>query len=75
MTVEKDGELIVLEVYNEREQLQLTSLFSHVNGEKTLDSTIDNRLKDVVWVKGEALEIGHTHTLFLHNIKIQKQEK
>lgn len=75
MTVEKDGELIVLEVYNEREQLQLTSLFSHVNGEKTLDSTIDNRLKDVVWVKGKALEIGHTHTLFLHNIKIQKQEK
>ncbi|EOH88726.1 LPXTG-domain-containing protein cell wall anchor domain [Enterococcus villorum ATCC 700913] len=64
VTVEKDGELIVLEAYNEREQLQLTSLFSHVNGEKTLDPTIDNRLKDVVWVKGEALEIGHTYTVF-----------
>ncbi|MGN8982238.1 SpaA isopeptide-forming pilin-related protein [Enterococcus villorum] len=64
VTVEKDGELIVLEAYNEREQLQLTSLFSHVNGEKTLDPTIDNRLKDVVWVKGEALEIGHTYIVF-----------
>lgn len=31
---------------------------------KTLDPTVDNQLKDVVWVKGEAIEIGHTYTVF-----------
>lgn len=56
--------MIILEAYNEREQLQLTSLFTHINGEKTFDPTVDNDLKDVVWVKGEAIEIGHTYTVF-----------
>lgn len=64
VTVEQDGKLIILEAYNEREQLQLTSLFTHINGEKTFDPTVDNDLKDVVWVKGEAIEIGHTYTVF-----------
>ncbi|OQO71637.1 cell wall protein [Enterococcus villorum] len=64
VSVEKDGELIVLEAYNEREQLELTSLFTDISGEKILDPTNDNHLKDVVWVKGEALEIGHTYTVF-----------
>ncbi|WP_025476912.1 SpaA isopeptide-forming pilin-related protein [Enterococcus faecium] len=64
VTVENDGELIVLEAYNEREQLELTSLFTDVNGKKELDPTIDHRLRDIVWVKGEAIEIGHTYTVF-----------
>jgi len=64
VTVEKDGELLVLEAYNEREPLELTSLFTDIAGEKTLDPTVDNQLKDVVWVKGEAIEIGHTYTVF-----------
>ncbi|EQB4875333.1 SpaA isopeptide-forming pilin-related protein [Enterococcus hirae] len=64
VTVEKDGELLVLEAYNEREPLELTSLFTDSAGEKTLDPTVDNQLKDVVWVKGEAIEIGHTYTVF-----------
>ena len=64
VTVEKDGELLVLEAYNEREPLELTTLFTDIAGEKTLDPTVDNQLKDVVWVKGEAIEIGHTYTVF-----------
>ncbi|MGM0324105.1 hypothetical protein IGJ18_001612 [Enterococcus sp. AZ078] len=64
VTVEKDGELLVLEAYNEREPLELTSLFTDSAGEKILDPTVDNQLKDVVWVKGEAIEIGHTYTVF-----------
>lgn len=64
VTVEKDGELIVLEAFNEREQLELTSLFTDTDGKKELDPTIDHRLRDVVWVKGEAIEIGHTYTVF-----------
>ena len=64
VTVEKDGELLVLEAYNEREPLELTSLFSDIAGEKILDPTVYNQLKDVVWVKGEAIEIGHTYTVF-----------
>lgn len=64
VSVEKDGELIVLEAYNEREQLELTSLFTDISGEKILDPTIDNHLKDVVWVKGEVIEIGHTYIVF-----------
>ncbi|HGV8406907.1 LPXTG cell wall anchor domain-containing protein [Enterococcus faecium] len=64
VTVENDGELIVLEAYNEREQLELTSLFTDVNGKKELDPTIDHHLRDIVWVKGEAVEIGHTYTVF-----------
>lgn len=42
----------------------MTSLFTDIAGEKTLDPTVDNQLKDVVWVKGEAIEIGHTYTVF-----------
>ncbi|HFD6461660.1 TPA: SpaA isopeptide-forming pilin-related protein [Enterococcus faecium] len=64
VTVENDGELIVLEAFNEREQLELTSLFTDVDGKKELDPTIDHRLRDVVWIKGEAIEIGHTYTVF-----------
>lgn len=64
VTVENDGELIVLEAYNEREQLELTSLFTDVNGKKELDPTVDHRLKDTVWVKGAAIEVGHTYTVF-----------
>ncbi|HHJ5102671.1 TPA: SpaA isopeptide-forming pilin-related protein, partial [Enterococcus hirae] len=64
VTVEKDGELLVLEAYNEREALELTSLFTDIAGEKILDPTVDHQLKDVVWVKGEAIEIGHTYTVF-----------
>ncbi|HGH4038975.1 TPA: SpaA isopeptide-forming pilin-related protein [Enterococcus faecium] len=64
VTVENDGELIVLEAFNEREQLELTSLFTDTDGKKELDPTIDHRLRDVVWVKGEAIEIGHTYTVF-----------
>ncbi|EME8123190.1 LPXTG cell wall anchor domain-containing protein [Enterococcus faecium] len=64
VTVENDGELIVLEAFNEREQLELRSLFTDINGKKELDPTIDHRLRDVVWVKGEAIEIGHTYTVF-----------
>lgn len=64
VTVENDGELIVLEAYNEREDLVLTSLFTDGEGNKEIDPTIDNRLRDVVWVEGEAIEIGHTYTVF-----------
>lgn len=64
VTVEKDGELIVLEAFNERKQLELTSLFTDMDGKKELDPTIDHRLRDVVWVKGEAIEVGHTYTIF-----------
>ena len=39
VTVEKDGELIVLEAYNEREKLTLTSLFTAIDGSKELDPT------------------------------------
>ncbi|NTL25723.1 LPXTG cell wall anchor domain-containing protein [Enterococcus faecium] len=64
VTVEKDGELIVLEAFNEREQLELMSLFTDMDGKKELDPTVDHRLKDTVWVKGAAIEIGHTYTVF-----------
>lgn len=64
VTVENDGELIVLEAYNEREDLVLASLFTDSDGNKEIDPTIDNRLRDVVWVEGEAIEIGHTYTVF-----------
>ncbi|EGP5536874.1 SpaA isopeptide-forming pilin-related protein [Enterococcus faecium] len=64
VTVEKDGELIVLEAFNERKQLELMSLFTDVNGKKELDPTVDHRLKDTVWVKGAAIEVGHTYTVF-----------
>ncbi|WP_429975060.1 SpaA isopeptide-forming pilin-related protein [Enterococcus sp. DIV0840c] len=63
VTVENDGELIVLEVVNEREDLEITTLFATVDGEKIVDSTIDNRLEDKVWIKGDAIEIGHTYTI------------
>jgi len=63
VTVEKDGELIVLEAYNEREKLTLTSLFTAIDGSKELDPTKDNQLKDVVWIKGAAIEVGHTYTV------------
>lgn len=71
VTVENDGELIVLEAYNEREQLELTSLFTDMDGKKELDPTVDHRLKDTVWVKGAAIEVGHTYTVFTQykNIK------
>jgi len=64
VTVENDGELIVLEAYNEREDLVLASLFTDSDGNKEIDPTIDNLLRDVVWVEGEAIEIGHTYTVF-----------
>ncbi|EPH96779.1 LPXTG-motif protein cell wall anchor domain protein [Enterococcus faecalis 13-SD-W-01] len=64
VTVENDGELIVLEAYNEREDLVLTSLFTDSDGNKEVDPTIDNRLRDVVWIEGDAIEIGHTYTVF-----------
>ncbi|MFR0958393.1 MAG: SpaA isopeptide-forming pilin-related protein [Enterococcus sp.] len=64
VTVEKDGELIVLEAFYEREQLELMSLFTDMDGKKELDPTVDHRLKDTVWVKGAAIEIGHTYTVF-----------
>lgn len=64
VTVENDGELIVLEAFNEREQLELMSLFTDMDGKKELDPTVDHRLKDTVWVKGAAFEIGHTYTVF-----------
>lgn len=63
VTVENDGELIVLEVMNEREDLEITTLFATVDGEKIVDPTIDNRLEDKVWIKGDAIEIGHTYTI------------
>lgn len=63
VTVENDGELIVLEVVNEREDLEITTLFATVDGEKIVDPTIDNRLEDKVWIKGDAVEIGHTYTI------------
>ncbi|MDA9429870.1 putative collagen adhesin [Enterococcus mundtii 1A] len=63
VTVEKDGELIVLEAVNEREDLEITTLFATVDGEKIVDPTIDNRFEDKVWIKGDAIEIGHTYTI------------
>ncbi|MDY4307348.1 LPXTG cell wall anchor domain-containing protein [Enterococcus mundtii] len=42
----------------------LASLFTDSDGNKEIDPTIDNRLRDVVWVEGEAIEIGHTYTVF-----------
>ncbi|MHA6124294.1 SpaA isopeptide-forming pilin-related protein [Enterococcus mundtii] len=63
VTVEKDGELIVLEAVNEREDLEITTLFATVDGDKIVDPTIDNRLEDKVWLKGDAIEIGHTYTI------------
>jgi len=63
VTIEKDGELIVLEAYNEREKLALTSLFTAIDGSKELDPTKDNQLKDVVWIKGAAIEVGHVYTV------------
>lgn len=63
VTVEENGEWIVLEAYNEREQLEITTLFADVKGQKKVDPTIVNRLRDVVWIKGEAVEIGYTYTL------------
>ncbi|MEY8445504.1 SpaA isopeptide-forming pilin-related protein [Enterococcus ratti] len=61
--VENDGKLLMLEAYNEREMLDITTCFADVNGQKEIDPTIDHRLKDMVWVKGEAIEIGHTYTV------------
>ena len=55
--------MIVLEVVNEREDLEITTLFATVDGEKIVDPTIDNRLEDKVWIKGDAIEIGHTYTI------------
>ncbi|MEB5953054.1 SpaA isopeptide-forming pilin-related protein [Enterococcus innesii] len=63
VTVENDGELIVLEAVNEREDLEITTLFATVDGDKTIDPTVDNRLEDKVWIKGDAIEIGHTYTI------------
>ncbi|WP_153830645.1 SpaA isopeptide-forming pilin-related protein [Enterococcus mundtii] len=63
VTVEKDGELIVLEAVNEREDLEITTLFATVDGDKIVDPTVDNRLEDKVWIKGDAIEIGHTYTI------------
>ena len=63
VTVENDGELIVLEAVNEREDLEITTLFATVEGDKIVDPTIDNRLEDKVWIKGDAIEIGHTYTI------------
>lgn len=63
VTVENDGELIVLEAVNEREDLEITTLFATVDGEKIVDPTIDNRLEDKVWIKGDAIEIDHTYTI------------
>ncbi|MEC5317196.1 SpaA isopeptide-forming pilin-related protein [Enterococcus casseliflavus] len=63
VTVENDGELIVLEAVNEREDLEITTLFASVDGQKEIDPTVDNQLKDTVWVKGDAIEIGHTYTV------------
>lgn len=74
VTVEKDGELIVLEAYNEREKLALTSLFTSIDGSKALDPTKDNKLKDVVWVEGAAIEIGHTYTVVTQYRKVETGE-
>ena len=74
VTVEKDGELIVLEAYNEREKLALTSLFTSIDGTKELDPTKDNRLKDVVWVEGAAIEIGHVYTVVTQYRKVDTEE-
>lgn len=63
ITVEKDGEWIVLEAYNEREELVISSLFTDAYGKKEIDPTVTNRLKDMVWIKGEGLEIGHMYTV------------
>lgn len=63
VTVEKDGELIALEAVNEREDLEITTLFATVDGDKIVDPTVDNRLEDKVWIKGDAIEIGHTYTI------------
>lgn len=63
ITVEKDGEWIVLEAYNEREELVISSLFTDADGKKEIDPTVTNRLKDMIWIKGEGLEIGHAYTV------------
>lgn len=63
ITVEKDGEWIVLEAYNEREELVISSLFTDAYGKKEIDPTVTNRLKDMIWIKGEGLEIGHAYTV------------
>lgn len=63
ITVEKDGEWIVLEAYNEREKLGITSLFTDTNGRKEIDPTVTNRLKDKIWIKGKGIEIGHKYTV------------
>lgn len=63
VTVENDGKLIELEAYNEREDLEITTLFASVDGKKEINPTVDNQLKDTVWVKGDAIEIGHTYTV------------
>ncbi|MDY4307530.1 LPXTG cell wall anchor domain-containing protein [Enterococcus mundtii] len=55
--------MIVLEAYNEREKLALTSLFTAIDGSKELDPTKDNQLKDIVWIKGAAIEVGHVYTV------------
>ncbi|WP_260602725.1 SpaA isopeptide-forming pilin-related protein [Enterococcus durans] len=63
ITVEKDGEWIVLEAYNEREELVISSLFTDAYGKKEIYPTVTNRLKDMIWIKGEGLEIGHAYTV------------
>ncbi len=61
--VEKDGEWIILEAYNEPEKLVITSLFTDTNGKKEIDPTVTNHLKDVIWVTGKGIEVGHTYTV------------
>lgn len=41
----------------------ISSLFTDAYGKKEIDPTVTNRLKDMVWIKGEGLEIGHMYTV------------
>lgn len=73
ISVENNGETIIIEVENNRLDLEVETLFAETEtGAKVVDPTVDNKLTDYAWVKGG--KEGHEYFVVTQYINVETEE-
>lgn len=73
ISAENNGETIIIEVENNRLDLEIETLFAETEtGAKVVDPTVDNKLTDYAWVKGG--KEGHEYFVVTQYINVKTEE-
>ena len=73
ISAENNGETIIIEVENNRLDLEVETLFAETEtGAKVVDPTVDNKLTDYAWVKGG--KEGHEYFVVTQYINVETEE-